>query len=336
VSETAPSAVVDEMSPGRRRRAALVLVLTSTALALLLAEVFLRVAGVGPWAPFAALAEAPRMTAPDAELGWIARPGTWRWRPDPDQPPVTVQIAPDGGRGVPAPARTWILGGSFAQGFAVDEHEHLAAHLHQARSFGVPGYGTLQSARLYQRLRQDHPAPDTVVYGLVDHHDARNACTRSWLHTLDRAAGAHPYVQCPWAHWDGARLQTHPPRTYTHWSASEHLAVVDLLERGVIDLLDRPLNRKTETTVQLVRAWRDQVEADGARFVVALLWAPQRHRAYTSRLRQEGVELVDLTDLGYPDGDTAVPVDGHPSAALHARWAERLAPRLARASAEAR
>ena len=317
-------------SAARRTRASLALVAIAILAALLLAEVGLRAAGVGPWTPFAALADVPVMTDPDPELGWRPRPGVYRWQPDPDAPPVTLTLGDDGGRGPNPEASTWIFGGSFALGFGVHDTDHLAARLPDARSHGVPGYGTLQSWRRYRQLRSTSAAPDTVIYGLVDLHDARNACTRSWLHTLDRAPRHHPHVRCPWAMVEDGALVEHPPRTGSHWPVSEHIALIVLVERVTIDLLDRPLNRKTETTVQLVRAFRDEVEADGARFVTALLWAPSRRRAYTTRLAEEGVDVVDLTDLGYPDGDTAVPVDGHPSAALHARWAARLSAHLRR------
>ncbi|MFT7520778.1 MAG: hypothetical protein ACI9MC_002929 [Kiritimatiellia bacterium] len=212
-------------------------------------------------------------------------------------------------------------------GFGLDDGLDFPARLGRTlhdttvRNAAVPGYGTVQSRALYLKHLQDNPAPDVIIYGLVDYHDARNAGTRAWLHALERAGGHHPWRGVPWAWWDGSDLHFYAPHAYQHWPASEWSAVVNLVELASIDVRDRTLRTKTETTIQTILRWRQ--DAKEARFVVALLYAPTRHRAYIRRLQEQGIEVVDLRESGYPAA--AIPVDGHPDASVHLSWASKLA-----------
>lgn len=309
-----------------RAQARLLLLVLSTLLSVLVAEGLLRALDVGPWRPFAALADVPVLTTPHPTIGWVNRPGTYRYRPSPQAPdPVRVTIDAEARRQVTGPDRGRVVdlyGGSFIFGFGLDDSEVVSARLAvarpdlQIRNHAVPGYGTVQ-ARL---LSATQPTPDVVVYGLVELHDARNVAARTWLHGLERAGSHHPWHGVPWAVWDGRALHEHPPASWRHWPLSEWSAVVHLVERASLDLRDRTLNTKTETTVQTVLRWRDEVMP--ARFVVALLHAPSRHRAYLRRFSEEGVEVIDLREHGYPEH--TVPGDGHPAALVHQRWADTL------------
>lgn len=114
---------------------------------------------------------------------------------------------------------------------------------------------------------------------------------------------------------------------YRHWPWSEELALVDLAERARVEVHDRTLGDLPEATVQLILRFQRTVEADGGRFVVALLDAPRRAPFYLERLTEEGVEIHDLRDPKYP-ADWVVPGDGHPDARIHRDWAEQLAETL--------
>lgn len=295
-------------------------------LTLVLAELGLRALGQGPWTPFETFATLPRMSDPHPALGWVNRPG------DHLQPtgegPVRVHIAADGSRGPPPTAGGTpvdLYGGSFVFGFGLPDDQTLGARLAAlrpdlaVRDRAVPGYGTLQSLLAYERGPRE---PGFVVYGLVELHDGRNVGARSWRHALDRASRGQAWAAPPSARWDGTELIFTPPLPWRHSPAAEHLALADAAERAWIGLLDRGLRTKSETTVQLVRAFRDRVEGDGGRFVVALLEAPTRAAFYQRRLAAEGVALLDLRDADRPD--RALP-DGHPDALSQDRWARALA-----------
>lgn len=298
------------MSPGSKA-------LLATVATLVLVEGALRVTGRGPWRPFEDLARLPRLSEADPTLGWIHRQGTFEWDGN------RVSVGPLGRAHLEAPGAdgtVGVFGGSYVYGFGVDDTEvctRLWAEAHpelDVRNLGVPGYGTLQS------MLASRAAPtDTVVYGLVELHDGRNVGAWSWLHALERSARGQSWGAPPSAVWDGSVLHQAPPRGYQHWAWSERVALVDLTERTWIGLHDRFLRTKAETTVQLVAAWRNEVEARGGRFVVALLEAPTRHRHYLRRFGELGIQVVDLR-LAEP---LRLP-DGHPSAAAHRRWATAL------------
>jgi hypothetical protein len=298
----------------------------ATALALAACELLLRLTGLGPWTPFGTFDDIPRMGAPDAELGWVNRPGEYRYNNV--YGPVEVHIDAGGAR-APTPAdgtEVALYGGSFAFGFGLSDAEQLGAQLGALRpdlavhNRAVPGYGTLQSLLLHERQPQ---SSDVVIYGLVELHEARNVAAWSWLRALDRTAGDHAWAAAPSAWWDGAALSYAPPRAYHHWPASERVALIDLVERTVIAVHDRPLGGKSETTVQLMVRFSSDVEARGGRFVVALLDAPTRADFYLRRLREERIEVVDLRHPQLPAW--SIPGDGHPDARVHAEWARQLA-----------
>lgn len=327
------------MSASRLPFAQAALALGGILVGLALAEGLLRVAGVRPWTPFESFAQVPVMTEAHPELGWVNRPGRYRYPAGPgDAPTVEVTIGPDGARGAgPSPCEgeaLWMMGGSFVYGFGVSDGGTLPAAIAEALpgrcvlNYGVPGYGTVQARGLYQVLVASQSPPQAVVYGLIEYHDARNVAADSWLAALDRAKGGNPWVTVPGVRWDGATLSEPLPRRYAHWERSESLVVAYLLERAYLAFTDMFTSSKTETTVQIVRRWRAEVEATGGRFVVALLFAPTAGPTYVRRLGEEGVEVIDLRQGGYPAPRFQVPGDGHPNEAAHRQWAAALAEAL--------
>lgn len=283
---------------------------------LLLTEGFLRVTGRGPWRPFAALLDVPTVSAPDAELGWVNHAGVHAW---PAGGTTTIDPA-----GVRAPGRqsghrVVLLGGSFLFGFGLDDADVVSTGLEalrpdlQVENRSVPGYGTLQSLLLAERLDLHDT---TVVYGFLELHEGRNAAVPSWLRALDRSPGAQGWARTPRASWDGEQLVFEPPVGRTHWWSSEHVALVDAGERAWVGLLDRLHRTKAETTVRLVERLDERVAAQGGRFLVALIDVPTRRSFYTHR-------FAELTTVDLPVGATLP--DGHPDASTHARWAEQLA-----------
>lgn len=281
-------------------------------------EAGLRLAGRGPWAPFGDLEDLPVMSAPDPELGWVNLPGRVAW---PDGGERTILA--DGRRGETrgdGPS-IGLFGGSFTSGYGLTDADTLGQRLqaHLGRpvvAHGVPGYGTLQSLRLAQRVEPT----DVVVYGLVELHDGRNVACRSWRAALERSGNGQGWAATPWARWTGEALEYGPPVGYTHWTWSERSALVHETERAWTGLLDRFERTKAETTVQLTLAFRDAVVQRGGRFVVALLEAPERGTFYADRLAANDVEVVDLRE----ERVDSLP-DGHPGPETVERWSVRLA-----------
>jgi hypothetical protein len=296
------------------------------------AELGARAIGVEPWHTVDWFGDMPTMATEHPTLGWVNRPGSHRYH-QVDGREITVNIAPDGRRQTPTSSHDSsiaLFGGSFMFGFGLSDHETAPAQLAEHRpdvsvsNYSVPGYGTLQALGRYREADVD---ADVVVYGLVDLHDGRNAPARSWLRALEQTGPDRPWVTVPGARWDGHSLMLSPPTSYRHWALSEQLAVVELAERAAVATYDQTQYRtKSETTVQLVRVWRDEVEGAGGRFVVAMLYAPNRSAYYQGRMAAENIELLDLQDPAFPEA--AIPGDGHPDASVHARWGKAMAESL--------
>jgi hypothetical protein len=164
------------------RRARLIALLVSTLLALLVAEVALRIAGVSH----------PNFYGPDPERGWALRPGAeGRWRKEGD---ALVRINRDGLRDddhpVPKPAgelRIAVLGDSCAEALQVPADKTFWALLEkelarcpvvggrsiEALNFGVSGYGTAQEL-LTLRHQVWKYEPDLVLLAFYAGNDVRN------------------------------------------------------------------------------------------------------------------------------------------------------------------
>lgn len=164
------------------RRARLVLLLVSSALAVLVAEVALRIAGVSN----------PNFYQPDPVRGWALRPGAegW-WRKEGN---AWVRINRDGMRDEDHPEakpegelRIAVLGDSCVESLQVPVEKTFWALLEkelarcpavegrnvEALSFGVSGYGTAQEllALRHQVWKYD---PDLVLLAFYTGNDVRN------------------------------------------------------------------------------------------------------------------------------------------------------------------
>src|SRR5262249_20828385 len=107
----------------------------STLLAFAAVEGYLRATGYRPWRQLRDNTFEPILHDPDTELGWVLRPGHWRYGPyAPGGPRVEVTISSDRARrtqddGDPLPAprrRVLLLGCSFTFGWAVSDDETWA------------------------------------------------------------------------------------------------------------------------------------------------------------------------------------------------------------------
>jgi hypothetical protein len=317
-------------------------VLVSTLLALTVAEVAVRLMGHAPWRAIRSFDAAPTMTEPDADLGWRNKPGAHRYNPSGQAGgEIAVTINGDGGRGNYADnggtSPVWMMGCSFTYGWAVTDGAEYpavaAARLngqHAIQNWGAPGYSTVQSYLLFERLRQSRPPPYAVVYGLVEFHDERNAGTRNWLGLLTRAAARQNWLQVPYASLGAnGEAQFLPPSTYRRWPGTEFSALLHLAQDATDRWLDRPLQAQgPELTIRTIQHWRQVATSQGTRFAVALLFAPTRGDFYRQRLRQEGIPLIDVAGTPYPGPGTAVPSDNHPNASIHKLWGEALASHL--------
>jgi hypothetical protein len=321
-----------------RRRLAL---LSVASVALLLAgEVALRLVGLGPSPPAQRHAGTPDLHRPDQVLGWRNRPGDHDYPADhPLAPGTRVSVLPDGSRdGSPPPEagqapELLVLGGSFTQGFLLDDADAWPARLQQrlgasARVVNLAnaGYGGVQALLLLEQELAQREQVGLVVYGFVDHHEVRDAATWWWLRGLRTARGDHN-AAIPWVGRgpDGA-LALQPPVSWPQLPLSTHLALASRLE-----LLWGRVSRKLAPTVSpeeagefVVRRMAEACAERGVPFVLASLVAeePVRER-YRELLAELGGDFVSCEWDG-PEHERG-PDGIHPIPTVTARWADCVA-----------
>jgi hypothetical protein len=318
----------------------LAVLLASTLGALALAEVGLRLTGHGP-PPRDEELKSQAMAEPDPITGWRFEPGTHR-RPayhEGGEEIVYTFLADGMRRSSPdqAAARDGrpvllLIGGSFAQGFALTDREALGWQLQErlpqveVRNWATGGFGTYQSLLRLDALLQSAPPPAVVVYGFIDLHEERNVGTNEWIRTLSRDwIGKELFLPYVSVGADGELL-----RQGTHREAQLPLRNASALARALEDGLRgrvaaRREAQKREATRLLFERMAQACDARGVPFVVAFLKpAPDTNPDHLEFLGQRGIRTADCA-LPIPREHRVVG-EGHPNGAHNALWVDCLAP----------
>lgn|GEM_PF-3046199 len=311
----------------------LALSLSSALLVLLVFEAGLRIASDEPRKSRPLVLEMPRMTDPDPELGWVSRPGSYRYRHS--DRTIQITIRPDGSRGATGGGESareiWFFGCSYTQGWGLTDGEEFAAIVARrapgwtVRNFGVAGYSTLQAQLLYERLVEELPTkPQLVVYGYAGFHEYRNTAAPNWLFSLTRIAGENEWIELPYARWDAATgLRTFPPKRWKAWPLSEYSALLQLVSYRVAVLADAASpDEQRQVTLALLDRWQRRVDQEGGRFLTMLLAArPKIANSLPAALEARSVPYLGCLNSDFPSPETRLS-DGHPNEIVHASWAD--------------
>jgi hypothetical protein len=274
-----------------------------------LAELGVRLAGHSTWRTQLGLGDT-LLHEPDPELGWRNAQGTHTWSAR--GPSIRMTFWSDGLRATSVQRRAGrpqavVIGGSFAQGWAVSDADTYAWRLSEALpaaewlNYGTGGYGTYQSLLTLRR----HLARADARTELVA-RSAEQFTVRLPYVTLDPEGG----------------LQEHPPTTYPDWPAKRRSALVALLEERLHAA--RTSWRKTqarEATQALLRELGREARAHGARLLVVLLSKspPRKRESYRQFFRREGFGAIECW---HPEQNKMlVPGYGHPNARANRHWA---------------
>jgi hypothetical protein len=276
------------------------------------------------------------MHTPDSELGWRNEPAEYVFG---DVATIRMTFWPGGFRAT-APQRTprphpiLLLGGSYAQGWAVSDAETFGYKLQEAFpstevvNLGTAGYGTYQSLLALERFLQDsNTTPSLVIYGFVLFHEHRNVATHDWLKMLSSVSDLDA-VQVPYVSLgsDGS-LERNSPVSYPDWPLKRRLASVALLQDAYAKLASRKRSAQaTKITMLLLTEMANVALGSGADFLVAFLStgssdSPRLKRTYVDFLQGMRIRSVDCTDHGYGPR-FRVPSYGHPNALVNAYWAD--------------
>jgi hypothetical protein len=333
--------------PASRRRRATLLV-GSTLLALLVAEIGLRVAGFGPWRDETIDVREPTMHGPDPVLGWTNRPGAYTVPPyHPEGSEMRYVFLENGARRTHEAqsasgderAKVIAVGGSFMQGLALSDGETIPWAVQErlpemeVLNFGCGGYGTYQSLLALERVLPGTPRPAFVVYGFIEHHETRNVAPPNWVAHLARfTRRGHVAVPFVTSGPDGA-LARHAPVGHRRWPMGERLAVVATAQRAWARVTSAPRMRSRRAVTEgLLLEMRDVTHRHGAVLVVVLLACDEETRAhYEAFLGGAGIAVADCSVTSIP-ASRRVRGEGHPGPEQAASWAACVADAIAAGS----
>lgn len=295
------------------------------------AEVGVRLAGGGSWAPFASpIADASgAWIRPDRRQGIALVPGTFTLELAQQGPRWATTHVDDGWRVVPGTGEgppVWVVGGSFAYGFGVDDDATVAAALQRrrldtvVRLHAVPGWGPVQA------LTTDlGDVPGVVVWIQGSFQDERAVLTTNWRRSLAGVARDAAWQTARWPALRGRPPEIVPSSlAYVPWPGARWSAAVAQVERVWTDRADRALD-----ATAVSRVWTSAriaaLEDAGHRVVVGVTTDDAVSRAHADAWERAGADVVVLSFDPSDPGDRVSPTDGHPSVAVLERWAETLA-----------
>lgn len=353
---TVTSAAVVRAIPLRRKLLYVAIAATiAAAIALPAAEIGLRLVGLGPLRPASGVVtiSPPGMFRADEECGYAYVPGEYRFDFHSGYA-CTATIGPGGRRvtsppdslagsttslvGEPAAAdmrpEIWLFGCSYTFGYSVNDAETYAWRLQErfpenhVVNFAVDGYGTIQSLVQLQRELATGRRPRVAVLAYADFHDVRSIGARQHLKNL-KTAGKLADAQIPIGEIDssGELELRYRPMAITPFPLIGVSALAHTLERAY-NSVDAKLRGGEEVGAAAIAAMSDACREAEVPFVLAGLTDAPRTAARLQAARDRGDVATSIyVDTSRPEYNN-LPHDGHPSAAAHAIYAEKLAAAL--------
>ena len=221
------------------------LIFGATLIGLLISEISLRLIGIKPW-KYVTINDSISekiIFKYESVLGWIANEGDYKVNPvDQREKIFKLSIGKNGERKTGLKRNSFskeilLIGGSFAQGWGVDDEDTFAAKLEKKYSdikvhnYGQGGYGTVQSALLLEREIKNKKLSELVIYGFIEHHEYRNVARTNWLRTLSmysqRGTTKTPYGIINKQN----KLIFKKPISYINFPFKENLSLITLVEK---------------------------------------------------------------------------------------------------------
>ena len=306
-------------------------------------EVVLRAQGKRPWTPVErqmTVEPGGKLYAPHERLGYGLYPGAYEvtllgtgytFHIAHDEHGRRRTSRPGDARITGARGEIWILGCSMTYGWSVDDEDSYPWVLQQSLpdyrvvNFGVNGFGTLHAWIQLQDALAGGRRPALAVLAYGSFHDERNTFVRVRRKTVVSARSFGPHVQ-PYARLDGdgELVVAMAEREYSPFPLQRYSALVHELERSY-NRRELRASRGAEVSEAIVREVHALCRGNGVELVLAGIDRSERTREMRRFARAEGIPSVDLSlDLAHNRHLRNLPHDGHPNAAGHRLYAQKL------------
>ena len=322
----------------------------------LIVELGLRLCGIGPYLPHHYKLEADPIGCllPSKYFGLSLKPGQFSitineklsFQATHGADSTRITHLPEISPPKDAP-KLYIHGCSFTYGLGVDDSLTYPFLVHQetpfhVTNFAVPGFGSLQALLLTLQHLKDSQKPDILLLNYLHFHDERNSFTRPYRNQLQLALELNEntlwqHQQLPFSikEWgftyaslgkDSLRFHTiKAAEMYRHFPLRKHLATVNQAENAynhISSLFSREQNNKV--TQRIIKSLHTHCQQHDIRLIISIMTKDIYAKKLQAFCQSSQIETLDLAiDFENPTF-TLQPYDGHPSAAAHRVFADRI------------
>ena len=304
------------------------LILLSFVFSLILVELFLRILGFTPWTYVSS--QNQKMFAFDQNIGWKSKQGVYDVIASEEYKIKTIlTILGDKSRysgKSSSDKEIIIIGGSFTQGWGVNDNETYAYKLQKKlknfsiKNYGQSGYSGVQSYLLLKELLEKQKNPKLIIYGFIDHHEYRNVARGEWLELLlkySKKGHAHS-PKVPFATVNKKKeLTFHKPLGYLQLPLRDKLSSIPLIEKTVMKhTTKRRKKQQKEVARQIFLKMNDISQEFNSKFLMVNL--KSNIKEYEDFFKKNNINFVDcnlpLTNNYLIKGDY------HPNGRAHSAY----------------
>ena len=305
-------------------------------MSLILCELIVRLFGYDPWMLIVAGELRATVTMFDKDVGWKNKPGAYQFR----NGAITVTIDQNGARSTGTSdekvARTvTLIGDSVMFGYGLSDQKTFGWKL-QARyphvrvlNFASPGYSTLQSFLLLQKLYQhDIPADSMIILAFGNYMAARDIADASWVELLSHTTpGAN--VELPYAELDSSgALVTHSPSPYwPGWPLRNYLGMVRVAEELMKRLESLPrIPQQYRVSMLLLKRILALVNEHNGKLLVLLPFPDSMGETYQELNDTKTFPIIECFHPHVNEREYMTINDDHPDERVNAYWVNCVAP----------
>ena len=313
----------------------LVIFFVSIFIIIILLEFGLRFLGFHPWSYVKHDLNQPITNQYDSKIGWKPKEGAYIFPPFSENGKYTkFTISKDGSRFTGKindnpKEKAVFIGGSFTQGWAVDDQETFTWYLQQKlknisiKNYGVGGYGTYQSLLLLEEIIKQDNDIKIVIYSYIRAHPSRNIGDASWLSHLNKFS-RRGHLSLPYAELDkNGNLIRNQPMDYLRLPLREYSALITRLEKKIMRIkFYSRYKDETSITQKIILEMKKLSKKKDIKFIFVNLDSGKNNLAtYIEFSKKNKIQFVDC---GYAEvtDEHRVENDGHPNYKLHKIYAD--------------
>ena len=313
----------------------LFLLLVSIILISIFLEIGLRVLGFKPWKYIKRDLDEPITNQYDSKIGWKPKEGVYTFPPFSQNGKHTkFTVLKDGSRFSGKIKNNFegeaaLIGGSFTQGWAVDDKETFSWFLQKKlkkikiKNYGVGGYGTYQSFLLLEDLLKKENKIKIVIYFYINAHNSRNVGDASWLSHLSKySRRGHLFLPYATLNSNGDLVRKKPLK-YLKLPFREYSSLITRLEKKIMRIKLYSKNKdKTKITQKIILEMKKISEKNGSKFIFVNLDSFKDNLiSYIEFSKKNNITFIDC---GYENAtdEHRVKNDGHPNYKLHKIYAD--------------